>query len=245
VKYRLISGLSLIEVMISLSLSMMLLMILLHLYLQNQQSTNSQNSIMQLNHELTMTSLLLREDIHQAGYIGCPKLTADFSIANHTGIVFDAGHALLLDTENHLLVQHAQLKHAILYGILLGGKYLEVSRNKLFQAGDILILSDCKHAEIIRVLKVTQHHGMQQIELTYALRYKFSKYAELARLSQHTYFLQDHHLYVQTIKHRKLTLMRDVNQFNIQTKDGVLIIQLSLTKPFKKTIFINASKNTF
>lgn len=243
-KYRHIRGLSLIEVMISLSLSILLLMILLHVYLQNQQSANWQNQIMLLNHELTMTSLLLREDIHQSGYIGCPKLTADFPIANHTRIVFDAGHALLLDDENHLLVQHAQLKHAILYGVLQS-KYLQLSKNRLFQIGDVLIISDCKHAEIVQALKVSQHHGMQQIELPYSLRYKFNKYAEVTRLSQHTYFLRDKHFYVQTIKQRKLTLMRDVSYFNVQTKDDVLTIQLSVMQPFKKKIFINASKTIF
>lgn len=244
VKYRYICGLSLIEVMISLSISLVLLMILLHLYLQNRQSINYQNKMVQLNHEVTITSALIREDIHQAGYMGCPKLTKDFPIVNHTKIIFDSSHALRIDVKNHLVIQHAQLKHAILYAVLEDGKSLRVSRNKLFKIGDILLISDCMRTEIIQVLKVTQHHGMQEIMLNHALHYKFSQYAEVARLSQHDYFLQSNHLYVQTIKQRVM-LMSDVDQFDIYSKDRIISIQLSITKPFKKKIFIDASKNIF
>src|SRR5438128_340840 len=73
-------GFSLIEFLLALTLSLFILSIVSTIYLLSQRHLMSQIALSKIQENIHLLSEIFHTEIHQAGYIGCPKLTENFPI---------------------------------------------------------------------------------------------------------------------------------------------------------------------
>ena len=77
-------GHSLLELTMALALSLVFLSLMGTIYLAQQKASTQLQALSRLEENALIAANILRDDIHNAGYIGCAKFTEDFPIRNFT-----------------------------------------------------------------------------------------------------------------------------------------------------------------
>ena len=107
---------------------------------------------------------------------------------------------------------------------------------------NILIISDCRHAEIFTVKNVIIFHDSQKIISSFPLRYAYGQDAEITRMAINHYFIakttrkNTSALFVKDIKQRTTELVENVSNMHIVFNGASVQIDLDfIASPFKKT----------
>ena len=202
--------------MISLALSLLLFTLIFQLYLTTQRSIHIQTAFNQIQFDANTAINQLRSSIHKAGYIGCARLSADFPIhgwSNHTLTVRSKLHA---NTEGPISVSYAEGAHISLLEPMRDHSFMLATKQMHYSVGDILIISNCAHADIFQIKQIIVSHGMQKIIPVSPLRYQYDKYSEIARLIQNEYRIeQGGTLFVKDIHHRRIALADHIDAMRI------------------------------
>lgn len=184
--------------------------------------------------QLESASRLLRDEIGRAGYIGCARLSRQFPLVNHTAYTLTADNAIVL-ADNFLQIRRASIPAVMLYQLNQTEKTLLVEKGIRFQAHDIIVVSDCRHAEITEIERVSQTHAGQRLYLTTTMESGFANGAEVARLiiSQTGIKRMANHsnvLYMSDLHGNDAVLATNIIDFKVSRLSAKLIeIQLRLS----------------
>lgn len=231
------SGWMLIELLIMLAIGLLIISILFAIYLSSMHSYRLQNALNQLQENAQTASHILTTEIHRAGYIGCARLTEDFPLIFYPPFTLTPQNKITSSPHNEMMVRHMSLPAAVLMEPLRNASSLQVSNHVHFTSGEILMISDCKKAEVFAVKEVEVVRGMQVIYPVRPLQYHYEKQAEVSQLSINTYFIANtkrtyldgtplYALFVRDNNQRKFELVEGIQQMTIRytvKQDGNLI----------------------
>ncbi len=185
---RACSGLMLTDVMVAISLGLLLLSILFELYLAAHKSLKQQHDLLDLQNNAAVVIDALSNEIHEAGYIGCPCLDESFHVISHLPWMINQSNRLVGTEAGELMMRHAS-QPASLISLSQDHFIVTADNSKHFSGGDILLISDCKHAELVIAEKVNTDRKTQRIKLSQAVQYNYEQTAEVSKLTQNTFYL--------------------------------------------------------
>jgi hypothetical protein len=216
--YKTTNGMMLVEAMLASLLGLLLVSCLFKLYISMQKSYQLHTSLTQVQASLQSTLDILTHEIRLAGYIGCAKLTDDFPIKSYQSYSLTTKNKLQL-FETAVSVKHASQKYVNLARPMQSFFTLELTNQHTFKVGDILIISDCRHAEIFCVKKISHLRDKQIIVPDGGLHSLFDDIAEVSRFESHYFYLEHNALYDENIRRSKMRLVDGINSLSINTNN--------------------------
>ncbi len=246
-------GFVLIELMLAVTLGLLLVSVIMQIYLANIGNYRLQRSLNHIQQNAKTAMDILTAEIHQAGYIGCARLTRDFPLISYPPYTLTYNNKISSLHTDEIIIRHAHFLGSILTESMRDAAILSVSGSVRFASGDILIISDCKQAEIFQAKEVKNTHGRQIIFST-PLHHQYEQYAEVSHLDMNTYFIADTHrryadgtpvysLYVKDIDQRKSELVEGIQQMHIHSNLlGVSIDFTVVAPPIKKVWHLYAAR---
>lgn len=153
-----ISGLTLIELLISLTIAVGLLSMLTAIYLAAEKNMQWQTAESLLQQNANIAINILKKAIKTAGFIGCAKFTEDFPILNHSDISFSSRTKINFPDTHTLVVERASLTSAALVHDMRGQSTIYITDDLTIHPGDTLWIADCKTADIFVVKTISGHH---------------------------------------------------------------------------------------
>lgn len=234
-----IYGLTLIELLFALTISLLIFSIVRTIFLTTEKSFSTQHALSSIQENARNAIELLQSDIHAAGYIGCAKLNYDFPLKNFPGYEFTSKNKIVVN-ENTITLRHASVNHTYLTRAMQDSSTLHTTLETSFFADEILLISDCKSAEIFKVKKASANQYEQSITTTAPLSNQYLQNAEVSKLEINTYFIGKtsrqsrdgspiYALYMTDVNKTKLELVEGVDGMKtVLTDNGVdLVLQLS------------------
>lgn len=167
-----ISGLSLIELMIAISIASLISSVILTIYLSMQKSLTLQLALNNIQHNSQKAHHIFKYAIERSGYLSCSRIN---------NMVSESQNELIVRYVDYpgcsLLKQHHQ-------------SLLSVDLNQRFSSRDILVISDCHHAEMLQVKKVIHDRDKQVITTEQPLHYPYEQHAEIGRFVTAHFFVK-------------------------------------------------------
>ncbi len=231
-----IAGFSLVEMMVALTISLILSALLLNHYVDANGALSMQTSMYHLQEVVNISNDVITQEIQQAGYIGCAKLAPGFPIRHYQQYSLTYANQLMVTGES-IISRHASSLHAALLSISADKKSLYVSDNISFKPNDILIISDCQHAEIFKVKNIFHLNQQIKVETIAPLDGDFSVNTEVAYFESNRLFLK------KLSKNKKALFIEDVNLFHRQITEGVEALHFANKLhgvTFTETVTVNA-----
>lgn len=222
-QYKSMSGMTLIELLICLALEIFLLGLLCSMYLFNQNCHHWQSMLIKMQDNAQTTINLLTSNIKKSGYIGCARLTKDFPLISSVPTILTAMNKLV-GAANEITVQFMEFPGA--YLIQETAENLIISSHLNIKIGDLLLISDCKHAEIFQVKDYHVNKQTQIITPVSALKFHFDQFAEIGHLQINKFFISKtnrfdqngkviYGLFLQENMHDKFELVDGIENMNI------------------------------
>ncbi len=179
-------GTTLIEVMISLTLSFFLLGLVTAIYWATERHNERLTALTRLHAHSHFVLQKLAMEIQAAGFIGCPRLTADFPLGSTIGASLTVANKLELtpaaEGGTEVTVRHRSLKAAALGAPMMQSSVLEIASSLPVSSGDWLLISDCRHAELFQVAEVRSGGDWQRLTALRPLQYRYAENAEVGEL---------------------------------------------------------------
>lgn len=196
------SGITLIELIITLLLSLVIFSAFTSILMSANQLFIYTATRAEDFQQESLSGRVMQNEISLAGYMGCGKLTNSFPLVSHVAATLSLANRLLVQ-DHRLEIRHAGLPPVRLISIHPGNRVIEVENGVVFHSNDIIILSDCHHAEIDSISKVQSHGSLQQLYLTVALSDHFDDGAEVS------HFMINEFVMIQADSNKKMLVMRD------------------------------------
>lgn len=227
-----ISGLVLIEIMIAMSIGLLFISLIVQMYLTGQQSLKLETALNTIQDNAKTINSIFQTEIQQAGNIGCAKLTKDFPIISYGEYQLNSANKISINQENQITIRYAEYPDNTLIEFMSSDNRIYINKAVTFNAGDILIISDCKKAEIFITEEVKINHGNQQIITKSPLHNRYEKFAEVSRLVINKFYLANSSqgkksLYVENIHHQKSELVSGISQMQIQFTTNTLGVAIA------------------
>ena len=183
-------GATLLELLLALLLSFLLFSLLVTLYLAQQEHFQLKTDLVRLHQGAQRALSLLHEDLQMAGYLGCPHLRAALALKNTTALSLTSKTKLSFDG-NLLVVKHRSLKAVPLLQPMETPNTLFVSEAASFSEGQLLLLSDCQHADLFEVATIEKDGQRQRLTPKVPLGYLYREGAELGFMEVKRYSLEN------------------------------------------------------
>lgn len=196
------NGFALLELLIAISVASLLIALLLQMYLASQKVFQIQQNLLAIISNADSLRSIFKNEIHQAGFIGCRKLD---------------NNKLMSDGANGIIIKHANTATNELLANMQDNIHVNVTTKSHLQAGDWLVISNCKHMELFRAAKVTNSHDTQEIIATAPLQYNYEQFSEVSVFAiDHFYYAEaEKALFLEDSSHRKTKLLTGLQQFNL------------------------------
>lgn len=214
------SGVFIIELMISVVIGLILLGMLMGIYIAIQRHERLQHAMNKMQNNAKSVFSLFRYELHHAGQIGCPRLSADFPVRQYPGYSITANNKLY-GTDKMLEIRHAAFPNVVLEENMQEKTILYASRNIMYGSGDILIISDCQHAEIFQVSNVFVAHGMQKIISIRPLHNLYQQNAEIGRLQVNQYYVEKSNRKNKDGTYVYSLFLHDINNIRTELVEGI------------------------
>lgn len=187
-------GTTLIELMLSLTLSVILLGLVVGVYLATEKQNELLAALVDLHDHARFALQRLEQEVRQAGFIGCPRLTADFPLGNATAYPLNAANKVELRSDEAdssvMTIRHRRLEIAELLEPMTQASILDISLDLDINVNDLLLISDCRHADLFQVEEVSKRAGRQRLRARSPLRYRYAEGAEIGEMEIRTYSLE-------------------------------------------------------
>lgn len=219
-------GLTLIELLIFVSVGMLLFFSILKIYLGSQQSIILQNDLYTIQENAQTAISILNHNLHQAGHIGCAKLSADFRVIPYSSYALNIKNKLFSTTQNEVTVNYAGYPNTTLTQPMQVKVLLYVGDDIHFSPGEVMFISNCIHAEVFVAAKVIHEEGKQRIIPAAPLHDLYGLDAEVSPLISNRFFIAKsgrqyangrdiYSLFLQDIKFKKIELVPGIQRMNI------------------------------
>ena len=217
-------GTIIIELMLALAISFSILLLLFQLSLTTQKSYHAQAALTQLQYNANNAIDILRASIHDAGYIGCPRLTPEFPLHSISRHPFNAQNKIQAASNGPLLVRHAATSHVALLEPMRTRSLLQTDQRVEFEKNEIVIISDCAHAEIFQIKNIYRARDKQSILSSTNLHYRYGQNSEVA------HWVQDEFQVVRSRnKNPNKLVVNDINRETDIIADGVDAMHIDVT----------------
>lgn len=171
---RLEHGYSLLELMIAISLSLFLSLGMINIFMHSKNINLLTLSLNTIPTKARMAFYLLSHDIRMAGFIGCIRLIDDLPLNSRlTGdtslVVWHKGYTSA-NLSLPKIARYQKNSDAILIQFLdpntfpiqeAKSSHILLAHKKLFRPRDILLISDCQHAELLHWNNIHLKHSYQ------------------------------------------------------------------------------------
>jgi len=204
------TGLTLLELLVALTLSLCIVAMLISIYVASQKNLFMHEAVLTIADNARISNEFLSRDIRVAGLYGCVTLSAQPNS--------------LEGTSRSLTLRHAsQLSGSVLQ---YKESQIVVSTKPRFQPQDKIIISDCRHGEIMLIQAVTQNKNYQILSLASPLKNHYDDSVEVSVFEEKTYLLENTRrvdrrgkkikaLYVKNTKHHRTELVEGVDDMQI------------------------------
>jgi hypothetical protein len=173
-----------------------------------------QDQIRQYEYRVVNASALLKREIGLAGYMGCPQLQDGFPIATEEQIDFSAA-SKLTGTADQFTVKHAAFPPASVLDVSSDRATVKTDLGQRFKSGQLVIIVDCRHAEIKRIAHASRADPFQFLSFERPLSSTFDTSAEMSPLAIDRYYIADHSLMMQGSNGRDAILMEGIEAMNL------------------------------
>lgn len=185
-------GVTLLEMMSAITISMLLILSLTRIYMNMHRLQASQHAMqVQHNHALRLIDII-RDEIGAAGHIGCARLSNDFIVNPLPPYSFTIQNFLTVNA-NKLTLRYQAFPGVVLLHDMHGQNMLTADASVRYQRGDILVISDCSHAEIFQTDIVVMRANFQIIYPKIPLQHQYRKFSEIGSLVIHQYYVDARH----------------------------------------------------
>lgn len=216
---------TLVELLISFSISLLLLGLLIEIYLSTHRSVQIQNALYTIQENGKSASAIFTSAIHQSGHIGCARLTHDFPLISHSSYQLNASNKIH-GTHHEVTVRYMEYPNIVLNKNMKDDQILYAGNEIIFKPADIVIISNCKHAEIFSIKHIHFKNGSQEIVPSRPLHYSYEKFSELGLLAVNRYYIAKtnrinqngqpvYALFLQTIHGQKTELIENIKNMKI------------------------------
>lgn len=219
------TGMTLIELLISLAISLLLLALLIEIYLSTHRSLQIQHALYAIQENGRTASVILTSAINQSGHIGCARLTTDFPIISHTSHKLNAKNKIR-GTSHEITVRYREYPNVVLNKNTNADQPLYASDEIKFKPNDVIMISNCKNAEIFSIKSIHFKNGNQEIVPSRPLHYSYDKFSELGLLAVDRYYISKtkrrnqngqpvYALFLQNIRGQKTELIENITNMKI------------------------------
>lgn len=223
-------GYSLIELMLAISLSLFLSMGIINIFIHSKNIYQLTQSLNTISHKARLAFYLISHDIRMAGFIGCMHLIDALTLKKHLSvdtslIVWHKGQTTA-KMALPKLTRYQKDSDAILVQFLdpntipikeAKSKHVVFAHRMLFQPKDVLLISDCQHAELIHWnnIHLTNSYQMDsEIGLFNRVIYYIGDTGRLSEVGEHIYALYRRNLN-QSI-HKPIELIEGIKSMSIR-----------------------------
>lgn len=155
-----------------------------HAVLRNQQAISDSLAAARI-------ITIMRSEIESAGHIGCAQLGDAFSVQSYQQYSLTKANSLQVQ-DNELVVAYQAMPTLSLLAPVSAHGTILTDDGLPITAKEILLISDCTHAEIFQVKSVSIINHVKHITATLPLHYTYGDNAELGRFMRHHYYLRTH-----------------------------------------------------
>lgn len=181
-------GVTLVEVMLALTLAVVLTASLTRIYVVMHGGMMRQLKLEAQQYAAQRVRNILNDEIHMAGYIGCVK-----PVNGDPVWLLDVNTKespdFLIASEEGLRVRYQQFPGSTLAHNMKSRQLVVTDIGIKYKAGQLLIISNCRRAEIFEVASVTIKSGLQYITSTKPLHHFYKRYAEVGEYVDRRYFI--------------------------------------------------------
>lgn len=182
------AGNTLVELLIVVTLSLLLISFLFEMYTASQRGYQLQIALNHLQDNAKTAIDMLNSDIRKAGYIGCSRLTNNFPVISYSPYLLTS-QTKLMGKDEEISIQHMEFPGLVLKELLQDNSTLYVSNEINVHKKDILVISDCQHAELFQVENVYSTSEYQKITTFFPLHNQYKENAEIGHLIKNRYFV--------------------------------------------------------
>lgn len=220
-------GMSLIELVLSMAITLFLLVFLMGLFLSTETSYRLQMDLMAIQENAKTAIIHLNSEIKKAGQIGCARLSNNFPMQAYESYSLSSSNQLI-GTESSITLRYGHFSGSTLIkGIQSKSILYSTLSFPIFKQGDILIISDCKHAELFQAEAVVKLKDKEiKIMSSRPLYYDYDRTAEIGRFEVNTFFIKKtsrnypnkmpiYSLYLQGIHEDKKELVEGITAMKI------------------------------
>jgi len=211
---------------ISISLGLFILSVLLEMFVTNQKSVKLQAALYNIQDNAKTAISILTDEIHQAGIMGCARLSIGFPVTSFREYSFNRANRLVATSANEIMVRYAKYPNASLEESMQNEMIIHANKTDHFAAGDILLISDCKQAEIFQAANVRVKNGMQEITASMPLHNKYEKFSEISHFIVNKFSITKtnrthpdgshvYSLFIEDINRNKIELVQGINQMSM------------------------------
>jgi Tfp pilus assembly major pilin PilA len=181
-------GMMLLEVLITAAIASLLAASLTTIYLAVEQTYQRQHALQLQQAVARHVTELLTDEVHAAGYIGCARLTPEFPVQPFMRHTLTVQNALVVDDKT-ITVRYQSYPGASLVANMRSLSQLKADMTVIYHPGQLLLISDCSHAEIFEAAYIIIKNDVQLITTLQPLHYLYLQYAEIGAMTTHHYHL--------------------------------------------------------
>jgi len=223
--------------MISLAIGLLIINLLMETYLASQKSLKLETALNNIQNNAQSAISILTNEIHQSGHIGCAKLSPDFPIISLPDYELNSENKIVINNKNELIIRYAKYENAYLTEAMKRKNRIYFKGDNNISSKDILLISDCKSAEIFTARNIKKINDSYEVTLTSPLHHRYDKYAEISRLIINKFYVAKtnrkypdgksvYGLYMDNIHHQKMEVVSGISAMHInlmENKSGVAI----------------------
>ncbi len=148
----------------------------------------------------------LSAEVKQAGNTGCTTEHHLLPVMGYDSYQLTPDDRLIVKP-TEIIVRHAGSQHAALAKSYDKGLDLIIDNALSIALDEVLIISDCHHAEIFKVAQVSKREGFQHLLLALPLHRHFDQGAVISTFEVNRFILINDSLYFENIHHSKTKLV--------------------------------------
>lgn len=234
-----INGFSLLEVLLTLTLSLFVCVLLFKLIINADHVWYVQQNQVATIEKALATKAILQQAITHAGYLGCQRASGDIEIIDHLH-AYNNVRPWLRVTSDMLEVMYLSPGATPIFSEANSDAVLTDNRSSI-KAGDIVVVSDCRHVEFVKVSRVGVLNQMKKIYFSGPLSFDYKGFSYVGELVVNQFTLKDtsrrdNHgnriksLYVRNTKGRNQEAVSEVNALFFSKHNDTVDVDLTFSQ---------------
>jgi hypothetical protein len=232
-------GFTLLEVLLAIMLSLFVCALLFKIIINADSAWRRQQDQVATIEKALSTKAILKNAIAHAGYLGCQSAYGNVAVVDHLHAYKDV-HPWFQVTSNTLDVMYLSPEATPALG-LPGGDEVLTGEGSSIKAGDVIVVSDCRHAEIVKASSVRVANQKTKIVLEQSLLYGYQGFIAIGELVVNQFSLKntsrrDEHgnriksLYVRNTQGRNQETVLGINALSFLKSNNNVDVNLTFSQ---------------